>query len=85
MTGARETSAAEPAAPLEPMTIGRERQTKPSLAQMGHLLRRVKTCRTAWHGHLVQIADSARWAGVSVTAASVRILPGSACAALSGP
>ncbi len=28
MTGARETSASEPAAPLEPMTIGRERQTR---------------------------------------------------------
>jgi hypothetical protein len=35
MTGARETLAAELAAPLEPMTIGRERQTKPSLAKMG--------------------------------------------------
>ena len=35
MTGARETSAAELAAPLDPMTIGRGRQTKPSLAQTG--------------------------------------------------
>jgi hypothetical protein len=35
MTGARETLAAELAAPLEPMAIGRGRQTRPSLAQMG--------------------------------------------------
>ncbi len=35
MTGARETLAAELAAPQEPMTIGRGHQVKPSLAQMG--------------------------------------------------
>jgi hypothetical protein len=32
-----------------------------------------------------QIAESARWAGISVTDLSARILPGSACVAPSGP
>jgi hypothetical protein len=35
MTGVHETLAAGLAAPPEPMTIGRGRQAKPSLAEMG--------------------------------------------------